>query len=415
MVARVRLLGVEEEIRSPGANEAFGAYMEFKFEVLEYLKGGYGLSPIWGYAYLEQAEGDTEEEARWKSKYFWQHRNSQWDDREAIVLMADIDIQNRKDHFGLGWFSPYRGESYRQIGKKKWLPAASESEVSGASDERTFLLDYPRSGIAGDLSDGVDLVSLAELRQLAALPYAKLHRRARGLKEDRYATTSPEDLPLATGIQRLSATSVLDRVNRSWVPIVKLYWDRADNADGVLGHRILRRKRSDADFTELADAPADGAPFYQDTQGIQPETNYIYHLRAYGENGDIADARIAITTVAALEPLDGAPASRRRFPRQRPVATQQASKRWLRPLLLQQTQKILINYTQSTIVEGDGLPIVEREAFTPPFLFIGIARLVYVQPILRHKVGRDSLRESHLTLCTLQFPQPHTIKPASMG
>ena len=146
--------------------------MEFKFEVLEYLKGGYGLSPIWGYAYLEQAEGDTEEEARWKSNYFWQHRNSQWDDREAIVLMADIDIQNRKDHFGLGWFSPYSVESYRQIGKKKWLPAASESEVSGASDERTFLLDYPMSGIAGDLSDGVDLVSLAELRQLAALSYA---------------------------------------------------------------------------------------------------------------------------------------------------------------------------------------------------------------------------------------------------
>ena len=317
VVARVRLLGVEEEIRSPGANEAYGAYMEFKFEVLEYLKGGYGLNPIWGYAYLEQAEGDTEDEARWKSKYFWQHRNSQWDDREAIVLMADIDIQNRKDHFGLGWFSPYSGESYRQIGEKKWLPAASASELSDASNERTFLLDYPRSGIAGDLSDGVDLVSLAELRQLAALPYAKLHRRARGLREDRYSTASPEDLPLATGIHRLSATSVLDRVNRSWNPVVKLYWDRAAAADNVLGHRILRRKRSDADFTELADAPADSDPFYKDTQDIQPETNYIYRLRAYGENGDIADAHIAITTVAALEALDAptptpvAPDSRR--------------------------------------------------------------------------------------------------------
>ena len=317
MVARVRLLGFEEEIRSPGANEAYGAYMEFKFEVLEYLKGGYGLNPIWGYVYLEQAEGDTEEEARWKSNYFWQHRNSQWDDREAIVLMADIDIQNRKDHFGLGWFSPYSGESYRLIGEKKWLPAASASDVSSASDERTFLLDYPRSGIAGDLSDGVDLVSLAELRQLAALPYAKLHRRARDLREDRYATTSPEDLPLATGIHHLSATSVLDRAKHSWVPVVKLRWDRIHAADNVLGHRILRRKQSDADFTELADAPADSDPFYQDTHDIQPETNYIYHLRAYGENGDIADARIAITTVATLEPLDAptptpaAPDSRR--------------------------------------------------------------------------------------------------------
>ena len=220
--------------------------------------------------------------------------------------MADIDIQNRKDHFGLGWFSPYSGESYRQIGKKKWLPAASASDVSSASDEQTFLLDYPRSGIAGDLSDVVDLVSLAELRQLAALPYAKLHRRARDLREDRYSTTSPEDLPLATGIHRLSATSVLDRVKRSWDPVVKLRWDRIHAADNVLGHRILRRKQSDAEFIELADAPAAGDPFYKDTQDIQPETNYIYHLRAYGENGDIADARIAITTVAALEPLDAA-------------------------------------------------------------------------------------------------------------
>ena len=303
VVARVRLLGVEEEIRSPSANEAYGAFMEFKFEVLEYLKGGYGLDPIWGYVYLDQAEGDTEEEARWKSKYFWERRNSQWDDREAIVLMSDNDIRNRKDHFGLGAFSPYSGESYRLIGRKKWLPAASASGISGASDERTFLLDYPRSGIAGDSSDGVELVSLAELRQIAALPYAKLHRRVRAQKEDRHTAITPEGLSLATGMHRLSATSVLDRAKRSWDPIVRLRWNRADNAANVLGHRILRRKQSDSEFTELADTPVNAAPFYEDTHDIQPETRYIYLLRAYGENGGLADARITITTVAALAPL----------------------------------------------------------------------------------------------------------------
>ena len=303
VVARVRLLGVEEEIRSPSANEAYGAFMEFKFEVLEYLKGGYGLDPIWGYVYLDQAEGDTEEEARWKSKYFWERRNSQWDDREAVVLMSDNDIRNRKDHFGLGAFSPYSGESYRLIGRKKWLPAASASGISGASDERTFLLDYPRSGIAGDSSDSVELVSLAELRQIAALPYAKLHRRVRAQKEDRHTAITPESLPLATGMHRLSATSVLDRAKRSWDPIVRLRWNRADNAPNVLGHRILRRKQSDPEFTELADMPVNAAPFYEDTHDIQPETKYIYLLRAYGENGDLADARITITTVPALDPL----------------------------------------------------------------------------------------------------------------
>ena len=304
VVARVRLLGVEEEIRSPGGNEAYGAFMEFKFEVLEYLKGGYGLNPIWGYVYLDQAEGDTEEEARWKSKYFWERRNSQWDDREAIALMSDNDIRNRKDHFGLGAFSPYSGESYRLIGRKKWLPAASASGISGASDERTFLLDYPRSGIAGDSSDGVELVSLAELRQIAALPYAKLHRRVRAQKEDRHSAITPEGLSLATGMHRLSATSVLDRAKRSWNPIVRLRWNRADNTANVLGHRILRRKQSASEFIEMADVPVDAAPFYEDTHDIQPETKYIYLLRAYGENGGLADARITITTVAALEPLD---------------------------------------------------------------------------------------------------------------
>ena len=302
VVARVRLLSVEEEIR-PASGDEYGAYMKFKFEVLEYLKGGYGLNPIWGYVYLDQAEGDTEEEARWKAKYFWERRNSQWDDREAIVLMWDNDKQDRKDHFGLGVFSPYRGENYRLIGRKKWLPAASAREISGASDERTFLLDYPRSGIAGDSSDGVELVSLAELRQIAALPYAKLHRRVRAQKEDRHTAITPEGLSLATGMHRLSATSVLDRAKRSWDPIVRLRWNRADNAPNVLGHRILRRKQSDSEFTELADIPVDAAPFYEDAHDIQPETKYIYHLRAYGENGDLADARITITTVAALDPL----------------------------------------------------------------------------------------------------------------
>lgn len=303
VVARVRLLGVEEEIRPASGGEAYGAYMKFKFEVLEYLKGGYGLNPIWGYVYLDQAEGDTEEEARWKSKYFWQRRSSQWDDREAIVLMQDNDIRNRKDHFGLGVFSPYRGESYRLIGRKKWLPAASAGGISGASAERTFLLDYPRSGISGDSSDGVELVSLAEFRQIAALPYAKLHRRVRGQKKDRHTAITPESLPLATGMHRLSATSVLDRAKRSWAPIVRLRWNRADNAPNVLGHRILRRKQSDSEFTELSDMLVDAAPFYKDTHDIRPETKYIYLLRAYGENGDLADARITITTVPALDPL----------------------------------------------------------------------------------------------------------------
>ena len=228
------------------------------------------------------------------------------------MLMWDIDKQNRKDHFGLGRFSPYSGEDYRatcEYGNKKWLPAASASEVSGANDEQVFLLEYPRHGRPCDSSDSAKLVSLAELRQLAALSDAKLARRVRSLEGYGHITESTEDLPPEAGIYHLSARTRLERVGLSWDPVVSLSWDRIHDADNVLGHRILRRKQSDADFIELADMPVDGDTFYEDTQDIQPETNYIYRLRAYGENGDIADARIAITTVAALEPLDGATAT----------------------------------------------------------------------------------------------------------
>jgi len=34
------------------------------------------------------------------------------------------------------------------------------------------------------------------------------------------------------------------------------------------------------------------------------ETKYIYRLRAYNVEGDIADARVAITTVAEIELLE---------------------------------------------------------------------------------------------------------------
>lgn len=298
VVARVRLLSVEEEIR-PASGDEYGAYMKFKFEVLEYLKGGYGLNPIWGYVYLDQAEGAAEEEARWKSKYFWERRDSRWDDREAVVLKGDIDKQNRKDHFGLGRFSPYGGESYRAVceyGNKTWLPAASARDVSGASDEQAYLLEYPNYTRPCDTSDSGKLVSLAELRQFASLSDAKLARRAHSLDGFMYITESPQDLPPETGIYHLSAITRQDRV--------ELSWNHSDSAPNVLGHRILRRKQSDSEFTELADMPVNAAPFYEDTHDIQPETQYIYHLRAYGENGDLADARITITTVAALEPLD---------------------------------------------------------------------------------------------------------------
>ena len=298
VIARVRLLGVEEVIKSPGENEAYGAYMQFKFEALEYLKGGYGRSPIWANVALEEAEGNTEEEARWKAKYYFERRSARWDDRDAIVFMWDNDTQSRPDHFGLGRFDSESGESYSLGKHRKWLPSASSSGVAGASDgEQKFLLEYPRIGASGaaGASNSAATVSMTQLRQLASLSDAALERRINSLSGFMVVAASP---PSETGLDHLSA-----RTKPNWIELI---WQASVNAPEVTGHRILRRKQTESEFIELADIPTAQDGYYRDTQDIQSETKYIYRLRAYGASGDIADARIAITTLAALEPLIGA-------------------------------------------------------------------------------------------------------------
>ena len=298
VIARVRLLGVEEVIRSPGENEAYGAYMQFKFEALEYLKGGYGRSPIWANVALEEAEGNTEEEARWKAKYYFERRNTRWDDRDAIVFMWDNDIQRRPNYFGLGRFDSERGESYSLGKHRKWLPSTSSSGVAGASDgEQEFLLEHPGRGASGasGASNSTATVSTAQLRQLVSLSDAALERRINSLSG---FMVVDESLSSETGLDHLSA-----RTKPNWIELI---WQASVNARDVTGHRILRRKQTDSEFIELANVPITEEGYYRDTQDIQPETKYIYRLRAYGASGDIADARIAITTVAALEPLSGA-------------------------------------------------------------------------------------------------------------
>lgn len=298
VIARVRLLGVEEVIKSPGENQAYRAYMQLKLEAPEYLKGGYGHSPIWANVALEQAEGDTEEEARWKAKYYFERLNARRDDMDAIVFMWDNDLQGRSDHFGLGRFNPERGKSYSLEALGNWLPSISTSEVSGASaDEQNFFLEHRGLDASGALKSPAT-VSMTQLRQLASLSAAALERRINSLSG---FMVVDELLPSETGLDHLSA-----RTKPNWIELI---WQTSGNAPDVTGHRILRRNQTDSEFIQLADIPTTEDGYYRDTQAIQPETKYIYRLRAYGASGDLADARIAITTVAALEPLIGVSAT----------------------------------------------------------------------------------------------------------
>ncbi len=105
-------------------------------------------------------------------------------------------------------------------------------------------------------------------------------------------------IPPETGLDSFFAATRVDEG-------ISLIWGISGSAPNVTGYRILRRKQTDSEFIELANIPITEEGYYQDMRDILPETKYIYRLRAYGASGDIADARIAITTVAALEPLSG--------------------------------------------------------------------------------------------------------------
>ena len=303
-IARVRLLDVEEMVLHPGlSGNAYSIRMVFKFRVLEWLKGGSGEETILGGVGLD-AHGDTLEEARWKAAYFFDNRNTQFDDKEAILMFQDVP-PGEDNTYSIGCLcfgnagSPWA----------RWLPLASSSEVSGASEGqnfiwRTWFNPYSSSDAAGqsDESTSESAISLSILRRLSALSDEALKKRTRSVMGHAAVNEStPEEMDI-NYFAALSDTWGAD----NWITLL---WENLGNPDsGIEGYRILRRKQSDANFIELANFPIDTLSYedapYQDRRNIQPETKYIYRLQAYGANGDIADARVAITTVAALEPLD---------------------------------------------------------------------------------------------------------------
>ena len=294
-IARARLLDVEEMALHPGLDgNAYSVRMVFKFRVIEWLKGGNGETIIKGGVGLD-AHGDTLEESRWKAAYYFDNRDAQFDDREAILLFQDVPL-GEDNTYSIGCLC----DNIEGSPWARWLPLASSSEVPGASEEqrylwRTWINPY-------SISDQPDenTISLNTLRRLSALSYEELTERYRILLGSVAMNHSP---PAEMDISNLVAFSNTHaHSGDNWIALV---WESLGTPDsGVEGYRVLRRKQSDSQFIELADMRVGNDMFYEDKLDIQPETEYSYILRAYGKDGDIADARVAITTDAALKPLD---------------------------------------------------------------------------------------------------------------
>lgn len=276
------------------------AVAEFRFEVLEWLKGGDGSNAAVGLA-IFSAE-PTEEGTRARGKHNFERRDKRWDNREAIVFMANshrtVPSSQEDGRYFLGFEENYALDAYRG-----WLPLAHYSQAPGASCEPEFLMKDPWTLVApGDVATQteVETLTLSNLKGLIALPAYELQKRA--LSHRGWWAKYRSSVPSETSLSDFWAVSYLEEG-------VRLNWSVSDANPDVIGHRILRRARYEPEFIELADVPVDATvdsePSYDDTRDIQPETVYIYIMRAYGEDGDIADARISITTIPALDQIDG--------------------------------------------------------------------------------------------------------------
>ena len=313
VVARVRLIQVDELVDM--SDNQYRARMAYKFDVLEWLRGGNGGSgPIWGIMDLKNAIGATEQEVRAAYRQYSERRSAGWDGREAIVFMDLYPDSATSRRYWLSRFLEDRGVEGHSLGTyKSWLPAASAGGASGASGDAEFFVEPRRvtpNGVSGHSVTPGETMSLANFRKLAAMSDADLRKRLKALQGFMQITPSSA-IPAETGIRALAAVTTLDGV--------ELRWDTPIGAPDVIGYRILRRAQADSEFIQLHDAPANGPPIYEDAD-VKPETKYIYRLRAYNADGDIADARVAITTVAELEPLD-APAAPAATPTPTPTAT----------------------------------------------------------------------------------------------
>ena len=144
----------------------YGAVLEFRFRVHEYLKGT-GPNEIGGLVYLDY---ESEAEAQQAAAQIASAHDDRWDDREAIVFLTERNFFIRPDYptasdqfwFGKMAFdfpgSPINGasEAYTvaSVYQELWLPETQSSAASGAvgASEKAFLLDAPATGASGGVS-----------------------------------------------------------------------------------------------------------------------------------------------------------------------------------------------------------------------------------------------------------------------
>ena len=189
-IARVELLGMTaatDPYRYPDPSgqdprsSGWLATLEFRFRVLEYLKGS-GPNEIVAII-SEGVYHATEAEARAVLPAMSASHDTRWDDREAMVFMFSgsdrLPSLQAEDRFQIGVWQISGEDAYSISSRhmKVWLPEAAPSNgdaggAAGRTAERVFLLDAPGSltGSAGRTtaseSDTAPTITLTGLKNL---------------------------------------------------------------------------------------------------------------------------------------------------------------------------------------------------------------------------------------------------------
>ena len=158
-----------DALRRNNDNTVYVNALEYRFRVVEYLKGS-GSTEIVGIAYDPEVEYATREEAEDSEEDFVSARDTRWDDLEAVVFLrtrhfhSTDSVKQSSDRYTLGIlrFPYYLVDGYTISSgiSKTWLPSASST---GGSE---YLMDDPASAGPG----GAPTITLSELKaEIAAV------------------------------------------------------------------------------------------------------------------------------------------------------------------------------------------------------------------------------------------------------
>ena len=143
--------------------------LEFKFKVLEYLKGtGGGELVVYITDQLDRTYATLE--LALKAAQSWKRdRDTRWDNREALIFAekpAGSSGQVTRYSFGpYGYIEAYALDS----GNRVWLPSVSSGASGSApSDDARFLLEEPASGASATGTGQPETISVSEMNAVIA-------------------------------------------------------------------------------------------------------------------------------------------------------------------------------------------------------------------------------------------------------